>query len=193
MRTQRQYFRQRLQLLLKEFPEDISNGCAYELLSTVYRQLKNQSQEQVILEQWIERDNDALSAQLRLLEIYAEQENWQELARVAELTLAVNPLLTSSQQHLAAAVTAMKQPQRSIAPLQALLALDPRDPADVHYRLARSLQETGKHSLARRHVLQALEFAPRYRDAHRLLLELAKAPKPVKAETKNPSPPGSNP
>ena len=87
----------------------------------------------------------------------------------------------------------MKQPQQSIPPLQALLALDPRDPADVHYRLARSLQETGKHSSARRHVLQALEFAPRYRDAHRLLLELAKSPKPVEAAPKPSSPPGRNP
>ena len=182
-----------LQLLLKEFPEDISNGCAYELLAEVYRQLKNLPQEQATLEQWIQRDNDALSAQLRLLEIYADQQNWQELARVAELTLAVNPLLTSPQQHLAAALTAMKQPQQSIPPLQALLVLDPRDPADVHYRLARSLQETGKHSLARRHVLQALEFAPRYRDAHRLLLELAKSSKPVEAAPKPPSPPGNNP
>lgn len=182
-----------LRLLLKEFPEDISGGCAYELLSEVYRQLDNQKAEQATLEQWIQRDNDALAAQLRLLEIYAGQENWQALARVAELTLAVNPLLSSPHQHLAAAAAALQQPQRTIPALQALLALDPRDPADVHYRLAHSLQKTGKHSLAHRHVLQALEFAPRYRDAHRLLLELVKSSKPTEASPKNSSPPRKNP
>ena len=182
-----------LSLLLKEFPEDISGGCAYELLSQVYRQLDKPELERAILEQWIQRDNDALAAQLRLLEIYAGQQNWQELARVAELTLAVNPLLTSPHQQLAAAAAALQQPQRSIPSLQALLALDPRDPADIHYRLARSLQKTGKHSLAHRHVLQALEFAPRYRDAHRLLLELVKSSKPEKAIPNNPSPPRKDP
>ena len=182
-----------LSLLLKEFPEDISGGCAYELLAQVYRQLDKQEREQAILEKWIQRDNDALAAQLRLLEIYAGEQNWQELARVAELTLAVNPLLTSPHQQLAAAATALQQPQRSIPSLQALLALDPRDPADIHYRLARALQKTGKHALAHRHVLQALEFAPRYRDAHRLLLELVKSSKPEKSIPNNPSPLRKNP
>jgi hypothetical protein len=49
--------------------------------------------------------------------------------------------------------------------------LDPPDPAVAHYRLAKLLHE--KHDpAAKRHVLKALEEAPRFRDAQKLLLQI---------------------
>jgi hypothetical protein len=53
--------------------------------------------------------------------------------------------------------------------------LDPPDPAEAHYRLARLLHQAGDPA-AKRHVLQALEEAPRFREAHRLLLEISPPP-----------------
>jgi hypothetical protein len=53
-----------------------------------------------------------------------------------------------------------------------VLALEPRDLAQMHHRLARSLIEIGQWQEARRQVLMALEEAPRYREAHRTLLEI---------------------
>jgi len=41
----------------------------------------------------------------------------------------------------------------------------------VHFRLARLLRQRSDPA-AKRHALQALEEAPRFRDAHRLLLEI---------------------
>jgi hypothetical protein len=52
-----------------------------------------------------------------------------------------------------------------------LLELDPPDIAETHFRLAELLHTVGDPS-ARRHVLQALEEAPRYPAALRLLLEI---------------------
>ncbi|MEX0585187.1 MAG: hypothetical protein WD176_00995, partial [Pirellulales bacterium] len=49
------------------------------------------------------------------------------------------------------------------------------DPATLHYRLARLLAETGEPADARRHVLLALERAPRYREAQALLLTLVRS------------------
>ena len=46
----------------------------------------------------------------------------------------------------------------------------PIDAAEIHYRLARQLWQNGDRQMARREVLKALEEAPRFRDAHRLLL-----------------------
>jgi hypothetical protein len=59
---------------------------------------------------------------------------------------------------------------------RALLVLDPTDPADLHLELARVLRSQGRVSEAKRHVLQALEEAPRFREAQRELLSLAGAP-----------------
>jgi hypothetical protein len=50
------------------------------------------------------------------------------------------------------------------------VALDPIDPADVHFRLAMHLTELSELSAARREVLRSLEEAPRFRAAHRQLL-----------------------
>jgi Flp pilus assembly protein TadD len=50
--------------------------------------------------------------------------------------------------------------------------MDPADPAGLHYRLGAALARLGRTSEARRQVLRALEEAPRYREAHQLLLQL---------------------
>jgi hypothetical protein len=52
-----------------------------------------------------------------------------------------------------------------------LLELDPPDLAETHFRLAQLLHRVGD-PWARRHVLQALEEAPRYPAALQLLLEI---------------------
>jgi hypothetical protein len=63
-----------------------------------------------------------------------------------------------------------------------MLLLDPPDPADVHYHLAGLMAKTGNPE-AKRQVLQALEEAPRFRDAYKLLLQLSsgEAAKPTTA------------
>jgi uncharacterized protein HemY len=53
-----------------------------------------------------------------------------------------------------------------------LLLLDPPDPADLHYRLAKLLRQKGDNTAAKRHVLQAIEEAPRFPEALKLLLEI---------------------
>ena len=52
---------------------------------------------------------------------------------------------------------------------QSSAKLDPDDPAEAHFHLARLLKAEKKDK-ARRHLLMALEEAPRFRQAHQLLL-----------------------
>ena len=72
---------------------------------------------------------------------------------------------------------------------RALLEFETVDPADVHFRLARLLSDDGQRAAAKQNVLMALEEAPRFLDAHRLLLELADADRtaPDVPERKQPS------
>ena len=75
----------------------------------------------------------------------------------------------------------------AIGAYRTLVAMKPNDPAIVHFRLARLLAAKGD-SAAKRQVLMALEEAPRYRDAHRLLLEITRSEVESKsAETDNPT------
>ena len=61
---------------------------------------------------------------------------------------------------------------------RSLLLLDPADPVDLHFRLANALADTVPTE-AKRHVLQALEDAPRFRAAQKLLTRLAKPEPPA--------------
>jgi predicted TPR repeat methyltransferase len=53
---------------------------------------------------------------------------------------------------------------------ETVLKLDPEDPAEAHFHLARLLKPN-EQDKAKRHLLMALEEAPRFRQAHRLLLD----------------------
>jgi hypothetical protein len=50
--------------------------------------------------------------------------------------------------------------------------MSPLDEVDLHFRLAQLLQKQGDLPAAKRHVLQALEEAPRFRAGHEKLLEI---------------------
>jgi len=108
--------------------------------------------------------------------------DWEGLARNADRMLAVNPLLRGPHRLMARAADRLEMSDRAIRAYRALIHMGPVDPAETHYRLARSLAERGDRTAARRQVLIALDHAPRFRDAHRLLLELAASPEPALQE-----------
>jgi tetratricopeptide (TPR) repeat protein len=85
-------------------------------------------------------------------------------------------------------LTSSSAPRNSeaIGAYSALLELDPPDPAKLHFNLGRLLREQDEPA-AKRHIVQALEEAPRYREALKLLLAMQSSstnatPKPVGLE-----------
>ena len=144
------------------------------MLATVHRGLNETTEERAALEKWASQEADALDAYSRLMELSESTSDWKTVTQNAERFLAVNPLLPQPYRFLATASEKLGDTPQAIVAYEKLLLLDPADPADVHFRLAR-LMRVNNDPAAKRHVLQALEEAPRYRDAHRLLLELAQA------------------
>ena len=86
--------------------------------------------------------------------------------------LALNPLLTAPHRYLSLAAEKTSDDQALIESLSVLALMNPLDAADVHYRLAAALYRGKQFDLAKRQVIMALEKAPRYRDAHALLLKI---------------------
>jgi hypothetical protein len=106
-----------------------------------------------------------------MMELGTERKDWGTVATNATRYLAVNPLVALPYRYLADAAEKLNQPESAIAASMTLLQLDPPDPAGTHFLLSRLLHQKGDAG-AKRHLLQALEEAPRFRDAHRLLLEM---------------------
>ncbi len=162
-------------LLANLFPDYVGPGNAYALIARAYRELDNAEGEREALQELAERSADAVDAYERLSDLAAEAGDWEAVAANARRTLAVNPLTPAPHRRLATAAEKLDKPSEAIDAYEALLEFDTTDPVDLHYRLAVLLDERGDAAAARRHVLMALEDAPRYLDAHRLLLKLTPA------------------
>lgn len=161
-----------LERLLDLYPNYIGPHSAYRMLARTYRELGETRRERETLAEFAARDDEALDAYQRLMDLASAAEDWETVLINAERYLAVNPLIPLPYRRLAEAAGALNQTDAEIAAHRALLRLDPANPAAVHYALARVLSRSGQWEDARRHVLLALEDAPRYRDALELLLQV---------------------
>ena len=162
--------------LIELFPEQVGHDCPYELLATIHRELKDAAAEQNVLQQYAVRTDSAVPSLLRLIELQSTSADWSGVQQTTRQLLAINPLLPQTQNARAAAAEHLKDPPEAIAALKALLMMEPDDPAELHFRLATLLHAAGDAG-AKSHVLQALEVAPRYREAQKLLLKIVREKK----------------
>ncbi|MAD81273.1 MAG: hypothetical protein CMJ50_10570 [Planctomycetaceae bacterium] len=152
------------------FPDYHEIGNAYTMLAKVHRELGETKEERAVLEQLTALSDDDVDALGRLMDLCIEQEDWDAALKTADRLLGVNPLIAAPHRVIARTAEQLNDSPRAITALRALVALDPIDPADVHFRLAMHLTELSELSAARREVLRSLEEAPRFRAAHRQLL-----------------------
>jgi tetratricopeptide (TPR) repeat protein len=167
---------QRAEKTLKElqalYPEYAGSSSAYELLAEVYRHTPDPAKERAALDEWTARDVDAVPAFLRLIELGEAAGDWLAVANSARRLLAVNPLIPAPHRGLAKAAEKLGERDEAMSAYRALLQLGDPDAANIHYRLALLLRQSGAPDAAKREVLKALEEAPRFLEAHKLLLEL---------------------
>jgi tetratricopeptide (TPR) repeat protein len=165
-----------LKKVIEYYPAHAGSDSAYALLAAAHRGLNETNEERLALTKLAELDADNTDVFLRLMELDETAGDWPGVTENAERFLAVNPLLPRPYRYLAHASEELGQAEPAIRAYERLLLLDPPDPAEVHFRLARLLHQKGDAPGSKRNVLQALEEAPRFRDAQRLLLEIANGP-----------------
>lgn len=166
-----------LKELVEAFPGQIGPQSPYALLAQAYRALKQTEDERRLLTLWAARDSNAPDAYLRLMELGLQQKDWLVVVENVERFIAVNPLSSYPYLYLGKANEALGRSSQAVKAYQTLLRLGPDDPAGAHYRLARLLIRE-EPALAKRHLLEALEEAPRFQEAHQLLLESVPASLP---------------
>ncbi len=173
--------KQPLQRLIGLYPEHVGSGNAYAMLARVHRELGEVDQETEVLERWASLSADAVDAYERLLELAAQNRNWAAVRTNAERLLAINPLHAAPHAMLARASGELGQVPAAAEAYQAVVRLDAHRATEAHYQLARILQ-TENPRAAKTHLLRALEAAPRYREAHRLLLKIHRTEEETKRE-----------
>lgn len=143
------------------------------MLAVTQHKLNQTNAELATLEQFAQQESDFVPLNSRLIELYQARQDWPSELKYAQKLLAINPLISTPYDALARAGVAAGQNDQAIDAYRKLLLLDPPDPSEVHFQLARLLHARGDSDAeAKRYVLEALEEAPRFREAQRLLLDI---------------------
>ncbi len=160
-----------LMKLISLYPAHVDEDNAYQLLAQVHRNLGETQQETQVLAALAKLSADAADAYSRLMEIGMEQKDWEQVAENGHRYLAVYPMLPAAYWRLGRAGEELGRDESAIDAYRRLLLLDPGDPVDIHFRLAKLLRPRDP-AAAKRHVLEALADAPRFREGHRFLLAM---------------------
>lgn len=175
-----------LEKLIELYPEYVGEDNGYQMLAEVYKNLGRREQEKKVLEKLARISSDSIYAYERLMEIAIEEQNWQEVINNGNRYMAVYPMPAKLHWRLGCAYEQSGKDDKAIESYRRLLSLDFADPAELNFRLGRLLEEKDP-AAAKRHVLIALSEAPRFRLAHKLLLEIAEknTTEQTKPESKN--------
>jgi tetratricopeptide (TPR) repeat protein len=167
--------RRLLERYIELYPMVKGEENPYQQLASLHKETGDKEAERSVLNTWAAIDDEALEAYSRLMELAIEAKDWPMAARNAERYLAVNPLVAPPWRALALASTEQGDLKTAIAASRTLFQMDVPDPAGAHFELAKLLRKNGDTAEARTETLYALEEAPRYREALKVLLELSRA------------------
>src|SRR5439155_4423543 len=129
--------------LVELYPGFTGPESAYRMLAAAHRALGETNSEKQVLARFVEQDKEAPDVYLRLMELDTTAKDWHAVSQNAQRCLAVNPLAASPYRFLAQAGEQTGETDSAITAYRALLELDPPDPAEVHFRLARLLHQRG--------------------------------------------------
>jgi tetratricopeptide (TPR) repeat protein len=158
--------------LAELWPEYRADDNAWALLAMIARSRGDVETEIEMLFKSISVNAADMASFRRLLPLLAERKRWDEVTTIAGKSMAIDPIDRGACEVLATACGEKGDFSGAARVLGQLTLLDPVDPAGTRLRYAVALKNTGDRKKARRQLLECLEEAPRYEDAHRLLLEL---------------------
>lgn len=158
------------------YPEYIGDANAYEQLANAQQAKSNTSAEAEALTAYMHHGGQQPVLLKRLAAL--QEQAGDKPAAIATLSriLYVYPVKdTELHQHLAALLLDAKQNDAAIREYRAALATHPLDTAGAQYSLATAYMAAGQRDKAEETVLLALEAAPDFRPAQKLLLQLKQA------------------
>jgi len=168
--------------LIALFPDDTHGASGYALQARAWKALGDTDKEAAVLRRLSERSAEAFTAYARLLDLDFKDGRWQALLENADRAHAINPFLKEAHYCRGCALEAQDQRKGAVASFEKLLSLKPVNPSEVRFRLARLLKPEDA-ARSKRYLLDSLAEAPRYREAHSLLLDLQSAGETKPAQT----------
>jgi cellulose synthase operon protein C len=156
------------------YPDYVETGSVYELLADAYTAKGDKDDARKQLEKYNEVGGRDPKLVERLATLEEEAGEPKKAAAALDRLNYIYPEDQELHKRLGDLWLAQNNVPGAIREYQALLALKPLDQAASHYQLAEALRRADRLDQARDEVLLALEAAPGYKPAQKLLLEIAK-------------------
>ena len=154
------------------YPQYVEAGNAYAVLAEAYLKLDDK---EAAVEQLLEYESVGgrnPSRLKKLATLLHEMDRTDEAIEVLEGLLYIAPGDEELHAPLGQWLLAAGRIEEAAREFKSLLAVGPVDAASAHFNLARAYHKMEDRQRTRRHLLMALETAPGYRPAQKLLLEI---------------------
>jgi tetratricopeptide (TPR) repeat protein len=161
--------------LLDLLPAYIEPDSPYLSLARAHEELGQRRQAIAALEKFWRRGGYAPAALKQLGGwLYEENRNDEAIEALQSINL-VDPLDQELHGTLGDMLLEADRAEEALTEYSVALALDPHDKATANYRMASAYHKLGNDERSQDHLLQALDVAPNFRPAQRLLLDLMRA------------------
>ena len=156
-------------------PQYIEPDSPYIAMAKAKEELGFHSDAIQALEQYWHNGGYDPAALTRLSGWLSDAGRSHDAIEVLQVVNLVDPLDQELHGNLGDLLLAEQRPDEALLEYQVALALNPHDKATAHYRIARAHNALGDREASQGQLLLALDVAPNFRPAQRLLLELMRA------------------
>ena len=156
------------------YPDYVEPGSVYELMADAYEAKGDKTAARKELEQYSQEGGRSPLLLKRLATYQEEAGDPKKAAATLDRLNYIYPEDAELHKRLGDLWLAQNNLPGAIREYQAVLATKPLDQAGAHFELANALRKANLMDDARDQVLQALEAAPGYKPAQKLLLEISK-------------------
>ena len=160
------------------YPDNASGDAPLRRLAALYDRVNNEAKLRETLEEILYWTPAELPAAKKLVEMYTEREEWQDLTRVADWAVGIDPYDVDLQRALAEGYVRLGARPDAIDTLAVLAHIDSGRAMVHRLQSAELMVEEGalgdskQLAEAKRQVLLVLEEAPNFWDAQELLLKI---------------------
>ena len=154
------------------YPDYVEDNNLYEILAKAYLETNNKPAAMAELERYVKIGGRNPETIKKLSKMLVEAGRKKDAADVLARLNYIYPLDNEAHQLLGSFWLEQGNASGAMREFRAVVAHNPIDPAEAHYDLARALNNNHQPDQAKDELFTALEAAPGYRPAQRLLLEL---------------------
>ena len=154
------------------YPDYVYDANSYEFLAEAYQALGNKQQAAAVLTDYEKRGGHNPATLKELASLEEELGNPAEAAASLDRINYIYPNDEQLHRHLGELLLAQGNFAGAIREYSAVVAMHPMDMPSARFNLAQAYFAGGQPDKAEENVLQALEAAPDYRPAQKLLLQL---------------------